>query len=126
MYQLKRCLPALIKTSIGVLHGAVNIMLVGAIASDSAIDPSSKVQLMFQQLDGSCGYHVSIKYPQDRELLCWLDALRHRCNKVDDCYAYCFGRDVGEGIGGGCVHLCNPGMKQHWVPPESTMACVNK
>ncbi len=87
------------------------------------LDPFDKVDLMGERLDGSCNYPILEKHKKDEDLMCRLDSLSSRCNKVDDCYVYCVGNDVGENIGGGCAHLCNYGNLKAWNPPRSIKQC---
>ena len=85
-----------------------------------------RVARMERELNGSCNYGVSPATQFNKPLLCTLDALRKRCNKIDDCYVYCLGNDVGENIGGGCAHLCNYGLRQEWSLPPEARACEEK
>ena len=78
---------------------------------------------MFAELDGSCDYPILEKYQQDPAMVCRLESLKARCNKIDDCYVYCVGNDVGEAIGGGCGHLCNYRHLEAWNPPGSIKDC---
>ncbi len=87
-------------------------------------DRAAKIARMYRELDGTCRYPVLEKYRQDQRLLCGIDALRQRCNAIDDCYAYCLGQGVGEGVGGGCAHLCNYAGREAWAPPEAEAACA--
>jgi hypothetical protein len=89
-------------------------------------DPSEKVAQMERALNGSCSYPILEKNKTNKELMCALDALRARCNKIDDCYVYCAGNDVGAQIGGGCTHLCNYSLREKWQPPEGYAACWAK
>ncbi len=86
----------------------------------------SSVDLMDRALNGSCRYPIMEKNPRDDRLTCTIDALRNRCNKIDDCYVYCLGNDVGANIGGGCDHLCNYGLRKDWSPPKEIEMCAKK
>jgi hypothetical protein len=90
----------------------------------SSDDAFARVDRMRSELNGSCNYSISEKNRNNEELLCVLNTLRSRCNKLDDCYIYCLGNDVGEEIGGGCHHLCNYGSKEHWAFPKEAKACI--
>jgi len=81
------------------------------------------VDKMFHELNGSCDYPILEKYKRDEKLMCRRNSLKDRCNKIDDCYVYCYGNDVGTDIGGGCVHLCNYGLRNEWSSPESMDKC---
>lgn len=107
-----------------VLLWAVGCLAPLALSANSSDDAFAKIDQMRRDLNGSCSYSVLEEYRENRELLCQLDALRKRCNKIDDCYVYCIGRNVGESIGGGCTHLCNYRLKVDWSPPESAKACL--
>src|SRR5258708_6408102 len=79
------------------------------------VDPFERMQ---QELNGTCSYPILAKIQADKDLMCALDALRARCNKIDDCYVYCIGNDVGEHIAGGCTHVCNYGLRGKWEPAK--------
>lgn len=89
-------------------------------------DSFARVDLMGSELNGSCKYSIVEKNKQNKELMCVLQLLRSRCNKIDDCYVYCIGNDVGVGIGGGCAHLCNYALRAKWDPPKGMDACTSK
>ena len=89
-------------------------------SEESGFDEVGK---MYHELNGSCDYPVLEKYKHDEKLMCQLNALKARCNKIDDCYVYCYGNDVGKDIGGGCVHLCNYALRHEWSSPESMEKC---
>lgn len=84
----------------------------------------SSVDLMDRALNGSCRYPIMEKNQRDEKLTCALNALRNRCNEIDDCYVYCLGNDVGVNVGGGCEHLCNYGLRKPWSPPKGIEACT--
>jgi len=86
-------------------------------------DPFPKVDKMHKELNGSCNYPILDKYKSDTKFNCQLNVIKKRCNKIDDCYVYCYSNDVGEGIGGGCAHLCNYALKNEWNPPSEISRC---
>ena len=86
----------------------------------------ARVNKMHRELNGSCRYPILEKNKQAKETMCVLDALRARCNKIDDCYVYCIGNDVGVEVGGGCAHLCNYGLRAEWEAPKGMEACMTK
>jgi len=92
----------------------------------SASDKTEQIVKMHATLNGSCNYPVKEIYKDDEEVLCALGKLAERCNKIDDCYFYCFGNDLGDGIGGGCAHICNRGNKKSWERPEGILSCKNE
>ena len=112
--------------AVALLIAACASQATAPITLGTAEDSFARVNRMFEELDGKCRYPVMERHQANRELVCQLDALRQRCNKIDDCYVYCIGRDVGEGIGGGCVHLCNYRLLEEWAPPESAKKCSQK
>ena len=78
---------------------------------------------MNKDLNGSCDYTLLAVEADDEPLICYLTALKERCNSIDDCLVYCIGNNVGYGIGGGCAHLCNYGWRKEWTDPESAKNC---
>ncbi len=86
-------------------------------------DALMRIDQMARALNGSCSYPMLEKNRQNKELVCMLDTLRNRCNKIDDCYVYCIGNDVGVAVGGGCTHLCNYSLREQWDPPKTMEAC---
>jgi hypothetical protein len=104
-------------------------MAVAAIVStdvSSAEVPQDPIVRMEQSLNGSCNYPVLDTVKSDKRLMCELEALRSRCNQIDDCYVYCIGKDVGKDVGGGCAHLCNYGLRKEWAPPTAVLKCIGK
>ena len=105
------------------------MLLVGSILAcgpEPSDDRLALVTRMDQALNGSCQYSVLEKHRANGELMCVLDALRKRCSKIDDCYVYCIGNDVGVGIGGGCDHLCNYAAREEWSYPQEAQACYEQ
>jgi len=91
------------------------------------IDETSElINRMNRELNGSCNYSVAARNKTNSEMMCVLDRLRSRCNKIDDCYVYCIGNDVGAEVGGGCAHLCNYALREKWEPPEGVQTCQKK
>ncbi len=101
------------------------IFLLLCVFSSSAFsgDVFSKVEKMQTELNGSCDYQINSEHKTDAEFMCQLNTLKRRCNEIDDCYIYCASNDVGEGIGGGCTHLCNYSNKNEWYPPIEIKSC---
>lgn len=83
----------------------------------------TKARTMFHELNGTCNYPILDEFVSNPEFLCKIDSLKRRCNKIDDCYVYCYSNAVGEQIGGGCAHLCNYGLKEEWSPPADFKSC---
>ena len=83
----------------------------------SAVDKTDEIVEMRSSLNGSCDYQLLDSKKRDKHAACVLSALKNRCNTIDDCYSYCFAKDVGNGIGGGCGHLCNYANLNSWAPP---------
>ena len=108
---------------IGLALIASSLSPVGAADFD---EPFARVDRMNQDLNGSCRYPILERNRRDQETMCILDSLRRRCNKIDDCYVYCIGNDVGIGIGGGCAHLCNYALRTKWEPPRDIQVCRPK
>src|SRR4051812_34719159 len=79
-----------------------------------ADDTSDRISRMERELNGSCSYSISERSLKEPGLVCYLEKLRARCNKIDDCYVYCIGNNVGENVGGGCAHLCNYALREKW------------
>lgn len=95
-------------------------------AESNSDEAFARIDRMHRELNGTCKYAILDKNKQNKELMCVLDLLRSRCNKIDDCYVYCHGNDVGVDIGGGCDHLCNYGSRAKWEPPKGIEACQRK
>lgn len=52
---------------------------------------------------------------------CELRAVAARCTVNDQCLVNCLVAGGGEGIGGGCHHLCSGrGSEEHWIRPENS------
>ena len=96
----------------------------GANNVTTAESPFDAVDRMFRELNGTCDYPVLEKYRRDKQFICQLGELKSRCNKIDDCYVYCLGNDIGNDVGGGCTHLCNYALRKEWNAPESIKKCT--
>jgi len=117
----------------GIRAALISVMLIGVAAAaysapkaDKSDDTFARVDKMQRELNGSCSYPVLLKNQFDPELMCLLEVLRARCNKIDDCYVYCWGNDVGQDIGGGCAHLCNYGLRKAWEWPKGVEKCTRR
>lgn len=112
------------RSAFTVLLWSVGLQATQALAAGSSDDALAKVDQMHRELNGTCSYPVLEAYRENREVLCLVEALRKRCNKIDDCHVYCIGQGVGQSIGGGCAHLCNYGLKEDWRLPDGAQACL--
>jgi len=88
-----------------------------------ACEKFESIKKMRNQLNGSCSYPYLDKYDNDKPMQCYINTLKARCNKIDDCYVYCVSNDIGNNVGGGCSHICNYANQQLWVYPEKHMSC---
>ena len=79
---------------------------------------------MYKNLDGTCNYPILKEHKYNPKFMCKINALKERCNKIDDCYVYCYSNDVGVRIGGGCTHLCNYSLKKEHTSPKGFKECT--
>ena len=86
-------------------------------------EKTAQLVKMKDSLNGSCSYPMLDIVSEDKRTVCAINAIRERCNKIDDCYSYCLSQNIGEGVGGGCGHLCNYSNQNEWKPPKSIMSC---
>ena len=57
------------------------------------------------------------------ETLCFINAVATRCNTVDSCLLNCWSDRSGDGIGGGCHHLCWGYAPEDWEIPSDAKMC---
>lgn len=81
---------------------------------------------MDKERNGSCNYPILDKIKKNEELMCELNVLKKRCNKVDDCFYYCFSQDIQSVFFDGCGHLCLNYSGHKWIPPKGLDACEKK
>lgn len=58
------------------------------------------------------------------EALCFLNAVAARCSSVDSCLLKCWSDRAGEGIGGGCHHICWGYAPEDWKAPSDAKNCA--
>lgn len=112
---------ALLTASV-LLAGSLLAACASAGLKDQPQDPFAMVAKMERDLNGSCRYSVLEKVRGNSEMMCAIEALRKRCNKIDDCLVYCAGNDIGADIGGGCAHLCRY-RDERYEPSQEAIAC---
>lgn len=76
-----------------------------------------------RRVDGRCP-EVSDHYGDGRR--CQEEALRSRCNFIDECLLECALDEADDRVAGGCKHICMnnfPNLK--WSPPQESADCSN-
>lgn len=72
------------------------------------------------------GCNIDPLVSSTNEQKCVFTAIATRCNAIDECLLHCWNDEAGEGIGGGCHHLCRSDAKSDWTPPAEADHCGGK